>query len=131
MSTHATRCLERGRDFPFDRDDEDRSEPAADWAHEAARGILADLTDRRGIRQELDQWDTGLRLELVAEFAQIIRETSGTGSVDWASAAAQAMYDNLADRKGVGDEMADIDDDVQEELRGALAAILTEARPKT
>lgn len=74
--------LKHGADFPFDAPDSWwRSEnnitpaPAAkDWAHAAARGILADLGDRRGIKHELDALDEDIRIELVGSLADIIRE---------------------------------------------------------
>ena len=50
--------------------------PAADWAHTAARGVLADLLDRRGIKWALDheEIDHETRAEIVRSLAAIIRE---------------------------------------------------------
>jgi hypothetical protein len=58
-------ALKHGADFPFDApegwgepDWEKRDPlPPKDWAHAAARGVLADITDRRGVRQALDDVD--------------------------------------------------------------------------
>lgn len=48
--------------------------PAAiDWAHTAARGILADLKDRRTIKWSLDNIDEDVRADIVSSIAEIIR----------------------------------------------------------
>jgi hypothetical protein len=72
--------IEGGCSFPFDRPDrwrvDDPDEPvplAVDWAHKAARGILYDLSDRRGIRQELEQISQDDRVQIVSAMAEIIR----------------------------------------------------------
>ena len=64
----AVRQLEHGAKFPYDGDG-----PAIDWAHAAARGVLADLCDRRGVKHELREVDDDVRVELVASIAAIIR----------------------------------------------------------
>jgi len=71
--------LEHGSKFPYDRPDSERkkAKPAKDWAHVAARGILADLSDRRGIRNELEKCDEDVRMELVKSLARIIRLAHG------------------------------------------------------
>jgi len=75
----AKEILEHGARFPYDAPDSwwDSSDDApplpGDWAHAAARGILADLTDRRGIKHELSQVDEDVRREIVAIMAEIIR----------------------------------------------------------
>lgn len=80
MSNNAKLRLSHGAMFPFDADDAwwgsdgaNDPPPANDWAHAAARGVLADLTDRRGIKQELDGIDEDVRKELIATVADIIR----------------------------------------------------------
>jgi hypothetical protein len=47
----------------------------SDKAEIAARAILADLSDRSGIGNELDQIDDQIKEEIVATHARIIRET--------------------------------------------------------
>ncbi|MFN7817836.1 MAG: hypothetical protein ACK5OQ_16525 [Burkholderiales bacterium] len=47
--------------------------PAKDWAHAAARGVLADLSDRRGIKWELEKVDHEVRAEMTESLAEIIR----------------------------------------------------------
>ena len=75
----AVRSLKMGERFPFDADDKwwrgDGEKPpiAADWAHSAARGVLADLTDRKGIKYGFDNLDEDVRAEIVASLAEIIR----------------------------------------------------------
>ena len=48
--------------------------PAIDWAHTAARGVLADLCDRRGVKWELEKIDHDVRAELTQSLACIIRQ---------------------------------------------------------
>lgn len=74
--------LKRGDENPFDATDawfEDETEtkvapPPKDWAHRAARGIVADMGDRRGIKHELGGIDEETRAELVETFADIMRQ---------------------------------------------------------
>jgi hypothetical protein len=47
----------------------------SDKAEIAARAILADLSDRSGLGNELDQIDDQIKEEIVATHARIIRET--------------------------------------------------------
>jgi hypothetical protein len=42
------------------------------WAHVAARGILADLTDRRGLDHEFNNIDEATRREIVEAMADIV-----------------------------------------------------------
>ena len=78
MSKHR---LEHGALYPYDGGAdfwEDRTPtppPASDWAHAAARGVLADLLDRRGIKWALDykEIDRDTRAEIVQSLAGIIR----------------------------------------------------------
>lgn len=71
--------LEMGEQFPYDDNGESPS-PATDWAHSAARGVLADLEGRRGVGQELEQVDNETRVELVQALAGIIRLAHQTKS---------------------------------------------------
>lgn len=74
--------LEMGEKFPYD--DSDTLSPAVDWAHAAARGVLADLEGRRGVGQELELElelvDDETRVELVQSVAEIIRLAHQTKS---------------------------------------------------
>jgi hypothetical protein len=73
--------IEFGAHFPYDGGAdfwEDRNPvppPAVDWAHSAARGVLADLLDRRGIKWAIDDEaiDHETRAEIVQSLAAIIR----------------------------------------------------------
>lgn len=72
--------LEHGNRFPYERKDDeygDTAQPPKDWAHSAARGVLADLTDRRGIKYGFDDIDLSTRVEIVESLAGIIREAKG------------------------------------------------------
>jgi hypothetical protein len=74
--------IKHGNDYPFDAPEkwwleESQSTPPPkpkDWAHAAARGIIASLQDRKGIKHELTtEIDDETRVEIVAEIAAIIR----------------------------------------------------------
>lgn len=75
--------IRMGSEYPFDAPNSwwyvDGAEggeppPAESWAHVAARGIIANLSDRRGIKQELQvtQIDEDVRIEIVNTIAMII-----------------------------------------------------------
>lgn len=76
----AKQLLSFGDKFPYDAPDIWREQskpepiPAEDWAHRAARGVLADLTDRRGIKNGFDDVDEDVRKEIVNSLSSIIRE---------------------------------------------------------
>ena len=51
-------CMQQGEEYPYDASDawndtvdDAAAPPAEDWAHNAARGIIANLRDRRGIKR--------------------------------------------------------------------------------
>jgi len=72
--------LKHGEKYPYDggadfwEDRAPKPVPASDWAHAAARGVLADLLDRRGIKWELDKVEHDVRIELTQSLAAIIRQ---------------------------------------------------------
>ena len=74
--------ISHGNKFPYDAKDSwwrggKRSEISPiDWAHSAARGILADLQDRRGIKWQFDGLDEDIREEIVETISGIIRLAS-------------------------------------------------------
>jgi hypothetical protein len=70
--------LKHGAAFPYDGDSDNPTQ-AMDWAHAAARGVLANLLDRSGIGNELEQLDEGIRDEIVEEVAEIIRVAKPKG----------------------------------------------------
>ena len=71
--------LKLGDTYPYDapdawwQDDKRGSLAPVDDAHRAARAILADLTDRRGIKHGFEGIDEDVRAELVQSLADIIR----------------------------------------------------------
>lgn len=80
--------IQHGNEFPYDAPDDwwnaeevITPSPPTDWAHSAARGILADLEDRRGIKNELHNIDEQVRVDIVQSIAAIIRVASEAGSV--------------------------------------------------
>lgn len=78
---HARISLDDGAEYPYDggADFWDNRHtappPATDWAHAAARGVLADLQSRGGIGAALDdpQIDHQLRAQITQALADIIR----------------------------------------------------------
>jgi hypothetical protein len=78
----AKEMLDHGNRFPFDAPDAwwqghtKEFPPAKDWSHAAARGVLADLKDRRGMIWGLSNIDEEVREEIVDSLAEIIREAS-------------------------------------------------------
>lgn len=71
MSMDAQHALDMGAKYPYDA--EDVPTPPVDWAHAAARGVLADLCDRRGINWEFESVDTEVRIDIVEALSAIIR----------------------------------------------------------
>jgi cell division protein ZapA (FtsZ GTPase activity inhibitor) len=46
-----------------------------DWATEAALNVLDELSDRKGIGNEIDQCDDEIKEEILETLAEIIRNT--------------------------------------------------------
>jgi hypothetical protein len=75
------RQIKHGNELPFDESDYwwadvgTKPKRPTDWAHSAARGIIAALKDRQGIKHELEHYriDEDTRREIVEEIAAIIR----------------------------------------------------------
>lgn len=84
MSTReiAKLTLYRGARSPYDAPDNfwacegSPPPPATDWAHAAARGVMHDLGDRRGIKWHTENVAEDVRAELVQSLAEIIRAAS-------------------------------------------------------
>lgn len=51
----------------------DAGRPCEDWAHAAARGVISDLKDRRGIKNGFNDVDDDIKSEIVDSMAEIIR----------------------------------------------------------
>lgn len=107
MTTEAKRMLDIGARFPFDATDEWRNSegveppPPADWAHAAARGILADLTDHQDLVDQLGNLAEDVRAELTVEIARIIRAGVATSS-SWSVSSATKILAELTHTQGVG-----------------------------
>lgn len=65
--------LSHGCEFPYDTSDDEVFAPVTDWAHAAARGVLANLLDRSGVGNALEQCDEEVRIEIVSAVAEVIR----------------------------------------------------------
>jgi hypothetical protein len=80
QARHALYCLQQGERYPYDATDEwkattnyeDDAPPAEDWAHGAARGVVVDLKDRRGIKHGFDNVGEEVRQDIVAAIRRII-----------------------------------------------------------
>lgn len=77
--TKSQQCINHGAQFPYDGGQEfwegSRHRvppPATNWAHAAARGIFADLTDRRGLRNVLASISHDVVSEMVQSVTDII-----------------------------------------------------------
>ena len=78
----ARQSLHSGEHYPFDAPDEwiemysaSRLPPEAkDYAHRAARGIVANLMDRRGVKNGFNRIDEDMRIDIVEDIAAIVRE---------------------------------------------------------
>jgi hypothetical protein len=79
----ASRALIEGDEFPYDAADRwwcthadvvGRPPKPSDFAHRAARGIIANLRDRRGVKNGFDRIDEDMRIDMVNDAAEIIRE---------------------------------------------------------
>jgi hypothetical protein len=70
--------LKHGGDFPYDRPDDWGNGdcdplPPTDWAHAAARGVIAELSDRHTIKRGFEGVEEAVRKEIVDALAAIIR----------------------------------------------------------
>lgn len=76
----ADRTIQHGNKYPYDAPDAwwndgdvNSPPPPSDWAHSAARGVLADLSDRRGIKRGFEDLDESIRADIVKAISNIIR----------------------------------------------------------
>ncbi|CAH2606185.1 conserved protein of unknown function (plasmid) [Rhodovastum atsumiense] len=67
---------------------------------------------------------TAVQVREVAPFADDAEEAEDG---DWADAAAADILDELSTRRGIGDELGLVDDDVLEEIRDSIATIIRDA----
>jgi hypothetical protein len=79
----AAQSLENGGEYPYDAPDtwwhscgEIEALAPKDMAHAAARGIISDLTDRRGIKNGFARIDEDTRKHIVERAAEIIRQAA-------------------------------------------------------
>ena len=56
-----------GTEYPY------HGKAPVDKAEEVVLGILADLSDRRGIKKELEMVDDDIKVEIVEDLASIVR----------------------------------------------------------
>lgn len=116
MNDHAA-TIARAALYPRDRG----FQGEVDAAHFAARVVMADLTDRRGIRQEFEELDDDVQDGIVSDLAAIVRE--GQGQKSWAELSG-AVLDNLKGRSGLDQAFALIDDDILEEIEQTVAELI-------
>jgi hypothetical protein len=82
IESQARRDLKHAAENPYDAPDAWQRgvhDPlrAEDWAHAAARGIVANLSDRGGIKFGFQQVEESVRIEIVQTLAAIIRLAGG------------------------------------------------------
>lgn len=74
--------IKSGREYPYDAPDGwvhgKQAPPEIDSAHAAARGILADLSDRLGIKKVLYEIDEDIRIDIINSISEIIRQATTT-----------------------------------------------------
>jgi hypothetical protein len=61
-------CSQRGAKYPYDDRDLPLTEERA-----VVLSVLANLSDRRGLRQQLDQIDEDIRIELVDDLTGLVK----------------------------------------------------------
>jgi hypothetical protein len=124
-------AIERGECFPFDGSDEFWSSdisvppaPSRDWIHVAARGIMADVTDRRGIKQafQVCDWLEADRVKLVNDLCEIIMAHMADPD-----GVTKDIMRRLRACSGAEVEFSGIDDDVVESIHGDFYGIIMEA----
>ena len=77
--SNAEHTLKRGESYPFDAPDgwwnSDGKNPqkSESWEQYAARGVIADLTDRSGIKHGFNGIDEATRSEIIGALAEIIK----------------------------------------------------------
>lgn len=59
--------IEYGNKYPY------ASIESMDWSHQAARGIISNLMDRRGVKRGFENIDEDVKREIVNNMATIIR----------------------------------------------------------
>lgn len=73
MTDYAKWNLEAGTQWPYDAPDGEGFVVEGDWAYRAARGVVANLCDRRGIKHGFEEIDPDIRREIIETLADIIR----------------------------------------------------------
>ena len=81
---NAEQHLHAGNQYPYDATDEWQElysasrlpPPPKDWAHAAARGVVHNLMDRRAIKHGFNRVDENVRISLIDDLADIIRQAS-------------------------------------------------------
>lgn len=92
--------IKSGREYPYDAPDGwvhgKQAPPEIDSAHAAARGILADLSDRSGIKNVLYEIDEETRIDIINSIAEIIRQ---------AQVIEEALRDHREKHKGANENV--------------------------
>ncbi|MBI6727477.1 hypothetical protein YA0089_28060 [Pseudomonas viridiflava] len=128
--------VEHGAAYPFDatkkwwQSSVKSSPPARDWAHAAARGVIADMTDRRGIKQELQVLDhkTSERTAFVSDLANIIRSQPQPIVEGTHEKLGKLVVSRIRKFGAVSREFEGIDDDVMDEIYDTVGRIILAAQ---
>lgn len=111
--------FKHGNQFPYDGEsDSEAVEPAKNASESAIRGILANLTDRRGIKQPLHDLELEARQKL---FGALIELAKQQPSVQAATNILKYLRDHVP---GLRHEMNTVDDDIFQEIVEDLAEMI-------
>lgn len=123
--------VERGASFPFDGSDEFwstdetfQADPARNWVHAAARGIMSDVRDRRGIKQsfQIFEWLEADRVKLISDLSGIIEHQFQPDSTEFKAEKAVVLH-----LRQFSNEFDGIDDDVMDSIYEDFHEIIMEA----
>lgn len=81
MASTAKRDIELGSKYPYDSIHESDPFIPGGWQYTAARAVINNLRGRKGIGNELDQIDMGIREEIVGALAEIIYTVAGEDGI--------------------------------------------------
>lgn len=111
--------FKHGNQYPYDGEsDSEAVEPAKNASEGAVRGILADLTDRRGIKQPLHELDLEERQDLFGALVELEKQQP---SIHAATSILGYLKDNVP---GFRQEMDGVDDDIVQEIIETQAEII-------
>lgn len=136
MTDRFLQRVEHGAAFPFDATRKwwhaagMAPPPARDWEHKAARGVIADMKDRRGIKQELQPLDykSSERTAFIADLANLIRSQPYPIAEGDHLKLGKLVVNRIRKFGAVDKEFDGIDDDVMDEIYDTVGRIILAAQ---